>query len=337
MKNFKKAMATPSEKKQRLFVDMDGTLAVFTPVDKLETLYQRGYFADLKPIPNVVGAVKQIIRDHPEIEVNILSAHLSDSPYALAEKNVWLDKHLPEVDKAHRIFPPCGRDKASYIPDGLHESDFLLDDYTKNLLQWEPPARGIKLLNGINHTRGTWKKACVRYDEKPYALVAGIVSTMCGETAAQETASDPHIKERTALQEQIEQLELLRQEHDEAQRRTQEKLQEYPRQFDELRSTIGTMTKEYISLMLFRAAPLQIEEIENNLIAVKEEARRVEKKMEHMRLLLENPFKQAGELEEATARLMKLNAENGQTDGFDHNAGMEPAQTPPPAYEPVMY
>lgn len=26
--------------KQRLFVDMDGTLAVFTPVDELETLYE---------------------------------------------------------------------------------------------------------------------------------------------------------------------------------------------------------------------------------------------------------------------------------------------------------
>ena len=38
-----------NERKPRLFVDMDGTLAVFNRIDKLETLYERGYFADLTP------------------------------------------------------------------------------------------------------------------------------------------------------------------------------------------------------------------------------------------------------------------------------------------------
>ncbi len=32
------------KKKQRLFVDMDGTLSVFTPVKELEALYEKGYF-----------------------------------------------------------------------------------------------------------------------------------------------------------------------------------------------------------------------------------------------------------------------------------------------------
>ena len=47
-----------NERKPRLFVDMDGTLAVFNRIDKLETLYERGYFADLTPQVNVVEAVR---------------------------------------------------------------------------------------------------------------------------------------------------------------------------------------------------------------------------------------------------------------------------------------
>ena len=60
---------------------------------------------------NVVAAVKEIVTNHPEIEVNILSAYLTDSQYALQEKNEWLDRYLPEIDQTHRIFVPCGSDK----------------------------------------------------------------------------------------------------------------------------------------------------------------------------------------------------------------------------------
>lgn len=165
---------------QRLFVDMDGTLAVFTPTNRLEDLYEKGYFENLAPMQNVVDAVKVIIKEHPGIEVNVLSAHLSDSPYALTEKNKWLDKHLPEVDAAHRIFPPCGQDKANYIPGGLRTTDYLLDDYTKNLAAWEPPAKGIKVLNGINHTHGTWKSACLRFDKPARELAENVTDIMKG-------------------------------------------------------------------------------------------------------------------------------------------------------------
>jgi 5'(3')-deoxyribonucleotidase len=166
--------------KQRLFVDMDGTLAVFKPVDKIETLYEKGYFLNLQPIDNVVEAVKNIVKNNPEIEVYILSAALKDSKYAIEEKNYWLDKYLPEIDMQHRIFPPCGADKKSYIPGKIRETDFLLDDYTNNLILWEPPARGIKLLNGINHTNGTWKHDRIRFDKSPEELSRNIVDIMNG-------------------------------------------------------------------------------------------------------------------------------------------------------------
>lgn len=168
-------------KKQRLFVDMDGTLCVFTPVDELETLYEPGYFLDQAPQRNVVSAIKQIVVNHPEIEVNILSAYLPDSQYAFQEKNAWIDRYLPEVTSLHRIFVPCGVDKKSAIADGIRSDDFLLDDYTSNLKAWQPPARGIKLLNAINHTRGSWTYDRIRYDRAPLEMAQLIVDMMQGK------------------------------------------------------------------------------------------------------------------------------------------------------------
>lgn len=166
---------------QRLLVDMDGTLAKFRQLDTLEVLYEEGYFLNLEPIPEVIAAVKEIIANHPDKEVYVMSAVLSDSHYALDEKNQWLDKYLPEIDAAHRIFPPCGENKLDYVPDGIRENDCLLDDYTNNLVLWEPPAKGIKLLNGINHTKGTWKGSAIRYNKSPEELASDIVSVMDGQ------------------------------------------------------------------------------------------------------------------------------------------------------------
>ena len=77
---------------------MDGTLAEFKKVDTLEKLYEKGYFLNLEPNMNVVDAIRSIVTDHSEIEVYILSAVLSDSSYAVTEKNAWLDQYLPEID-----------------------------------------------------------------------------------------------------------------------------------------------------------------------------------------------------------------------------------------------
>lgn len=167
--------------KQRLFVDMDGTLAVFKEVDELETLYEKGYFLNLAPQKNVLAAVRELIVNHSEIEVNILSAYLTDSQYALQEKNEWLDKFLPEIKRDHRVFVPCGTDKKEGIRGGVRGNDFLLDDYTKNLNEWQPPARGIKLLNGINHSRGTWPFDRIRHDRDALSLATAILSIMRDE------------------------------------------------------------------------------------------------------------------------------------------------------------
>lgn len=136
----------------RLFVDMDGTVAKFNPLVKIEALYEEGYFKNLEPMTNMVEAIKNVAETSKEIEVFILSACL-DSKYAMPEKNDWLDKHLPIIDTQHRIFCEYGKEKSAYIPEPK-ETDVLLDDYTKNLKEWN--GIGIKILNGINDTNKSW-------------------------------------------------------------------------------------------------------------------------------------------------------------------------------------
>lgn len=144
---------------------MDGTLAVFYYAKKVEDLYQKGYFDSLKPMPLVIKAIKYIIEKVPQIEVNILSAYLQDSKFALAEKQKWLDRYLPEIKLSNRIFISHQDSKASMIRN-IKREDYLLDDYTPNLIAWSKKGTAIKLVNEINDTTGLWQGLKVRYDDK---------------------------------------------------------------------------------------------------------------------------------------------------------------------------
>ena len=57
----------------------------------------------------------------------------------------------------NRVFCPYGADKALFVPGGIRPDDVLLDDYTPNLIAWsQSGGKAVKLLNGINGTKGTW-------------------------------------------------------------------------------------------------------------------------------------------------------------------------------------
>ena len=176
---------------KNLYVDMDGTLAVFHPITKIEDLYEKGYFDNLEPMTSVVEAVK-LIAKHPEVQVFILSSVLTDSKYALEEKNHWLDKYLPEIPPERRFFPACGTAKRENVL--LQGKDFLLDDYSKNLHDWEPPGIGIKLLNGINGRFGSWTKDSVNADRSGIELANDILEDMGLSMAREKRNNTPDME-----------------------------------------------------------------------------------------------------------------------------------------------
>lgn len=137
--------------KPRIFLDMDGTLARFhDDVYYLEHMYRPNFFQDLAPYANAVEGVKTYLKGNPEAEVFVLSA-LIDSPHCEAEKNAWLNQYLPEIDAEHRIFVKAGENKAEHIPGGIAGTDILIDDYNKNLTEWQQAGgQSVKYVNHIN-------------------------------------------------------------------------------------------------------------------------------------------------------------------------------------------
>lgn len=158
-------------KRRLLFVDMDGTIAAWRKSASVtfEDLYEQDYFLSLPTYEPVVQAIAMLMQTHPEIEVHILSSYLEDSIYALPEKNKWLDKHF-NIPAGNRHFCPGNKSKAEFIKEiygSISKDDFLLDDYSLNLHSWEAAGgTGIKLMNGINGTVGSWKgKTVSRFDD----------------------------------------------------------------------------------------------------------------------------------------------------------------------------
>jgi len=128
-------------KKFNLYYDMDNTLALFSESRQheklvLEQMYEEGFFASLPPIDDCKSALKFIndaIGD--SVEIFILSACI-DSPFCKEEKRTWLDEHLPFIKKENIIFTKVGENKTDYIRT-LPSESILVDDYHKNLVQWE--------------------------------------------------------------------------------------------------------------------------------------------------------------------------------------------------------
>lgn len=142
------------KRKRRLFVDMDGTMVTWRAAEREEDLLEPGFFLNAPANIEVVKAVNALSGDQ-DVEVFSLSAYFTESAYALQEKNEWLDTRT-KIRGENRVFCPYGADKTLFVPGGIRPDDVLLDDYTPNLVAWAKRGCAVKLLNGINGTKGTW-------------------------------------------------------------------------------------------------------------------------------------------------------------------------------------
>jgi len=177
---------------KRLFVDMDGTLARFhDEVMYIERMYEEGFFNGLKPFDNMVLGIKEFMRMHPDVDVYIISSAI-DSSFCEKEKNLWLDKYIPEIGEEKRLFPAIGISKADYIAQKteipVSQDDYLLDDYNKGLFEFQAAGgKAIKCHNNINHKglgrhggqKGKlWADCIVHTDDLPIMIASELSAHM---------------------------------------------------------------------------------------------------------------------------------------------------------------
>lgn len=145
-------------KMNKIFLDMDGTLARFNVrnvLDRFEN--ERGFFANLlayKGIENINEMVKN---------GNIYIISASPNMYADMDKKTWLKKYIPNLKNENILFCRNGQNKAKFIENKLgikiDKNCYLLDDYTKNLVEWEEVGGiGIKRITTVSdNSTKKWK------------------------------------------------------------------------------------------------------------------------------------------------------------------------------------
>lgn len=178
-----------------LFVDMDGVLATWRSASSFEELLEPGYFRHLEPYQSVVDAIELLSRRG--YRICALSAYMPESKYAVDEKNDWLNDHASFI--RNRLFCPSPKEKSEMAREFLKQfgrqfgsASFLLDDYSSNLHAWSTAGgTAIKLLNGVNGTKGTWKGKNVSRHYSPDSIADQIEHVIIDTLKAAEAEHMP--------------------------------------------------------------------------------------------------------------------------------------------------
>ena len=147
----------------KLFIDLDGTLARFNVRNALKRFdNEKGFFSKLLAYKGI-ETINQLA-----LNGNVFIVSASPNEQADNDKLVWLSKYLPNVKQENITLCRLGQCKANVIQEkyqmSINEECLLLDDYTKNLIEWENfGGKGIKRLTSISdNSRGLWKGATVK-------------------------------------------------------------------------------------------------------------------------------------------------------------------------------
>lgn len=134
---------------KKIFLDLDGTLAKFNVPNALERFdKEEGFFKNLGAYKGI-EVVNELARDNA---LFIISA--SPNEQADKDKMIWIEKFLPNININNITICRIGENKAKIIQDKynitINEQCYLLDDYTKNLNEWENfGGKGIKRITKV--------------------------------------------------------------------------------------------------------------------------------------------------------------------------------------------
>ena len=149
---------------KRIFLDLDGTLARFIVRNALERFdKEEGFFANLLAYKGI-EVVNELAKTN---QLFIISA--SPNEQADKDKMIWLEKYLPNIRIDNVTLCRLGQNKALIIQEKynitIDKECLLLDDYTKNLNEWESfGGKGIKRLTTISdNSTKQWKGQTLKH------------------------------------------------------------------------------------------------------------------------------------------------------------------------------
>lgn len=163
---------------KRILFDMDGVLCIFDDTKSIEEIATPGFFRTRKPDPAAVATLNMLYHManfSEDMDLYIMSSVFNDD-HSANDKLMWITDKFAWMSDAHVIFSEYGKPKASAVPDGWNMSEtVLVDDFTRNLREWRSEGGvGIKYLNGINGTKGTWDGFIVSNRMKPELMARTI-------------------------------------------------------------------------------------------------------------------------------------------------------------------
>ena len=148
----------------KLFIDLDGTVAKFNVKNAMKRFdNEKGFFANLKAYVGI-EIVNQLAK-----KGNIYVVSASPNEQADNDKRLWLSKYLPNIPQENITLCRLGINKAKVIEEKysmtINENCLLLDDYTKNLIEWEAfGGKGIKRLTSVSdNSRKLWKGLSIKH------------------------------------------------------------------------------------------------------------------------------------------------------------------------------
>ena len=149
---------------KRIFLDLDGTLARFNVRNALERFdKEEGFFANLLAYKGI-EVVNELAKTN---QLFIISA--SPNEQADKDKMIRLEKYLPNIRIDNVTLCRLGQNKALIIQEKynitIDKECLLLDDYTKNLNEWESfGGKGIKRLTTISdNSTKKWKGQTLKH------------------------------------------------------------------------------------------------------------------------------------------------------------------------------
>ena len=140
-----------------IMTDGDGTLVVFDKTKGLDEISAPGYYRGLPILGNISKAL-EYCSEYSDI---YLVSAVMPYPHVIPDKDYCYENIVPFIRSDRRVYTEYGRPKAEQIDGRINilPGDVFLDDYTPNLIEMSsahPEITCIKVMNGINGTKGTW-------------------------------------------------------------------------------------------------------------------------------------------------------------------------------------